>query len=199
MTTGRWLSATLVNSAPLRVAGGIGYHSGKLLDTDNVTSIVGQNAIPDHEEVVGSLSMLHEPTGLFVTFAGGHRNWLDSPFNGIEFLSEKYFYTKAGLLRRFFTIGDTSIYGEYYNMWDVGVEFAQGTVQAPFNPLYDESVHAVGFGVVQHIDAAAMELYLAYRHYQADDITDLLTAFGAGIPDKDIQMDMVMGGARIKF
>lgn len=179
------------------IRAGIGYHSGKILDTDNVTTIVGANAIPDHEEVVGSFAALHKPTGIFVTFAGGGRNWLDSPVRGVELLGEKYFYVKTGLLRRWFALGDTSIYGEYYNIWDVGIE---SPAFGRFNSRFDESAHAFGFGIVQHVDAAAMELYLSYKRYAADDITDFtLTPVGGALADHDIQMDIVMGGARIKF
>jgi hypothetical protein len=54
-----------------------------------------------------------------------------------------------------------------------------------------------GAGVVQHIDAAALELYLAYRHYWADDVTD--TNLFPLTTEHSIKMDMVMGGARIQF
>lgn len=179
----------------IKVLAGIGYHEGKILDTDNVTSLVGANAIPDHAEVVGSVSALHEPSGLFLTVASGGRDWKD-PVAGVELLGEKYFYVKSGLLRRFFSLGDTSIYGEYYKIWNVGLEFGIAAV----DPLFDEEAEAFGFGIVQHIDAAAMELYLSYRHYRADDITDFsFTPATVVLRDHDIRMDMVMGGARIKF
>ncbi|MCH9809437.1 MAG: hypothetical protein K0U74_17065 [Alphaproteobacteria bacterium] len=181
----------------ISIRAGIGYHTGKILDTDNVTSVVGANSIPDHEEVVGSISALHKPTGLFVTVAGGGRNWIDSPVSGLELLGEKYFYVKSGLLRRWFTLGDTAIYGEYYKIWDVGLEFAGPA--SVFNERFDEEAYAFGFGVVQHVDAAAMELYLAYKHYGANDITDFSSLGGGALTDHDIQMDIVMGGARIKF
>ncbi|HEX5998904.1 MAG TPA: porin, partial [Hyphomicrobiaceae bacterium] len=45
-----------------------------------------------------------------------------------------------------------------------------------------------GVGVVQHIDAAAMELFLSYRNYSGDFAKE---------DAKD--MDVVMGGARIRF
>lgn len=180
----------------VRVLAGIGYHDGKLLDTDNVTSLIGANAIPTHQEVVGSFSAIHEPTGLFLTVAGGGRNWSETPVAGVELLGEKYFYIKSGLLRRWFALGDTSIYGEYYRIWNVGFEFGSAAI----DPLFDEKAQMFGIGVVQHIDAAAMELYLAYRHYTADDITDFtLTPATVTLNDHDIRMNMVMGGARIKF
>ncbi len=179
----------------IRLLAGIGYHDGKILDTDNVTFLIGANSIPTHQEVVGSFSALHEPSGLFVSVAGGGRNWSDTPVAGVDLLGEKYFYVKSGLLRRWFALGDTSIYGEYYKIWDVGLEFG-----STLDPRFNEEAQMFGVGVVQHIDAAAMELYLAYRHYSADDITDFtLTPGTVTLNDHDIRMDMVMGGARIKF
>ncbi len=180
----------------VRVRAGIGYHNGKTLDTDNIIALTGgANAIPDHEEVVGSIALLHEPSGLFVTAAGGGRNWLESPVVGVELLGEKYFYIKSGFLRNWLPFGKTSIYGEYYRIWNVGLEFG-----SPLDPRFDEEAESYGFGIVQHVDAAAMELYLAYRHYTADDITDFAIAPGAvTLTDHDIRMDMIMTGARISF
>jgi hypothetical protein len=63
--------------------------------------------------------------------------------------------------------------------------------------LQNEEASAWGVGVVQHIDAAAMEVYLAYRHYWADDLTDIRDLV---LNDNyEVDFDAVMSGARIKF
>ena len=59
------------------IKAGIGYHDGQIIDSDSLLAgfgtgtgnplFGGVNALPDHNEIVGSLSVLHEPTGLFVT------------------------------------------------------------------------------------------------------------------------------------
>ncbi|MCA9242054.1 MAG: porin [Planctomycetales bacterium] len=186
------------NGVSLRA--GIGYHYGQILDTDNLTALVGgENILPEHESFVGSASMLHEPTGLFVTVAGGMRNWLEQQVAGVDINSEKYFYVKSGLLRKWNALGQTAIYGEYYRIWDVGISF-QNPAFAVFNPLFNEEAETYGVGIVQHIDAAAMELYLSYRHYTADNISDFtLAPLGAVINDHDIRYDIIMAGGRIKF
>jgi hypothetical protein len=46
-----------------------------------------------------------------------------------------------------------------------------------------------GLGLVQNIDAAAMELYLSWRHFEAKN------AGGVALDD----VDVVLGGARVKF
>ena len=51
-----------------------------------------------------------------------------------------------------------------------------------------------GLGVVQHFDKAATELYIAYRHWDADG--DNASASG-DVGDGDVQQ--IMAGMRIKF
>ncbi len=178
------------------VKAGIGYQNGKTIDSDALPALLpnGTNGIPDHEDYVGSFSLLHEPTGLFLTMAGGMRHWTESPFPVAELLDEKYIYVKGGILRKWLPLGQTAIYGEYYRIWDNGIAINSGPFLAFDQSLFNETAETIGVGVVQHIDAAAMELYVSYRHYWADDITDLLT-----ITDHDIRFDAVMTGARIKF
>jgi hypothetical protein len=162
-----------------QVAAGFGYHDGAIVDTDNFVSLV------DHQEWVGSGSVLHVGTGLFATVAGGTRDWDDPTVSG-----ESYIYAKSGIYQKWIELGKTSVYGEYYHVWDVGVNV----------PGQDEAGSMWGAGVVQHVDAAALEIYLAYRHYWADDITDARPPLPTLAPtDHSIEMDMVMGGARIQF
>lgn len=183
-----------------RVLGGIGYHDGKILDSDNITFLVGgDNAVVDHQEVVGSLSIMHQPTGLFFTAAAGSREWDDIPNSAFQILGDKYYYLKAGIVQRWTHLGDTALYGEYYKISDVGLKFA--AAPAAINNRLNEEAETYGFGVVQHIDAAAMELYMSYRHYKADDVTSCDQVAGCAVltGDHDIEYDMVMGGAKINF
>jgi hypothetical protein len=53
-------------------------------------------------------------------------------------------------------------------------------------------------GVVQNIDAAAMEVFLAYRRYAAE--LENIPGGGLGANAFSVQdFDVVMGGARIRF
>ena len=66
-----------------------------------------------------------------------------------------------------------------------------------------------GVGVVQEIDAAAMSVWLGWRHYNADatctELTGVMTCNGA--PDASLvsghnnldSMDIIKGGALINF
>jgi hypothetical protein len=171
------------------IAAGIGYHEGEIVDTDNFGAATpggGSGLIP-HREWVGSGSILHTGTGLFATIAAGSREWSNPVLSG-----EDYVYAKSGIFQKFNDLGKTSIYGEYYHIWDVGVEpaFSLGGDE-------EEAASMWGAGIVQHLDAAAMEVYVAYRHYWADDLTDV--SFFPDVTDHSIEMDTVMSGARIQF
>jgi hypothetical protein len=56
-----------------------------------------------------------------------------------------------------------------------------------------------GAGVVQEIDAAAMSLFLSYKHFEGE--ADFVTFFGFG-PRGSVEFDdfdLVKGGALINF
>jgi hypothetical protein len=73
-----------------------------------------------------------------------------------------FYYLKAGLKRKHFAIGSTTLYGEYgrkndtfdQRMFDAGVT---GT-----------DMDHYGVGIVQNVDAAAMQVWLSWRHYEGD-------------------------------
>ena len=60
-------------------------------------------------------------------------------------------------------------------------------------PITTDSLRIWGVGIVQNIDAAAMELYLGYRNYKAD------AADAAGNASTLNSIDVIAAGARIKF
>jgi hypothetical protein len=54
-----------------------------------------------------------------------------------------------------------------------------------------------GVGIVQHIDAAAMELFLSYRRYSVDAASPEGGEIEGALNFRDF--DVIMSGARIKF
>ena len=56
-----------------------------------------------------------------------------------------------------------------------------------------------GLGIVQHIDAAAMELFLSYRRYSLRSAAPPAMAASSTARVDFNDFDVVMGGARIKF
>ena len=126
-----------------------------------------------------SASLLHVGTGLYLTGAYVHQddNGHDNQHDGT------LYYLQGGITKNWTGLGNTAFYGEYANV-DNSMRVLDGDVPVTLNGNAD----VWGVGVVQHIDAAAMELFLSYRNYSGDFAKE---------DAKD--MDVVMGGARIKF
>ncbi len=63
--------------------------------------------------------------------------------------------------------------------------------------INDAEVETIGAGVIQGIDAAAMRMYLIYRHYEAD--VNLNNA-GVVVATPELEdVDVIVGGSIIKF
>jgi hypothetical protein len=111
---------------------------------------------------------------------------------------------QGGIARNWTGLGNTVLYGEYARgenlqrtFSPVTVSFttqaiATGGITTPVSAINNDNTYTMwGLGVVQNIDAAALELYLTYRRHSLDhDAFDLS-------PVHDI--DMVFGGMRIAF
>ncbi|WP_295558839.1 porin [uncultured Hyphomicrobium sp.] len=110
----------------------------------------------------------HIGTGLFLYAAYGDFN--EDGAGGTE---SDFFYIKGGLRRNLNHLGATVFYGEYENM--------DGDTAGTELDLW-------GLGVVQEVDAAAMSLWLTYRHIEGDD--------DAG---NSAEFDYVKAGALINF
>lgn len=164
------------------VAAAIAYRENK--DNDSADEL-------DQDTINGSISVIHNPTGLNLTFAAGQRDYNDEP-NRDE---ATFYYIKGGINKQWSPLGNTSIYGEYGQFDDVLAGDVSGIMGV--DAVTGSEAKVYGFGIVQHIDAAAMQLYVGYRHYEVDiDFTNGGVAV-AGPSIEDI--DTVMAGARIEF
>ena len=169
-----------------RLAAGIGYinNSGGTGEvTKDNPGVVG----PEPSQVKGSVSLMHVASGLYVNYAYLNQDNDDATGPGTP--DTTMHYVQGGIGKNWTGLGKTVLYGEYARVEDGLASFT-----TPF-PSYSNA-EVYGLGVVQHIDAAAMELFLSYRRYSAD--TTLLP-FGNGPKVTLDDMDVVMGGARIKF
>ena len=172
----------------IRVAAAVAYAS---LYGDDAPIMVGNELT----RLGGSFSALHMSTGLFVTFAAGQQT-LDVPV--VAGADDPFFwYLKAGIYRKFWDHGKTSLYGEYGQYRDgfVGQMFDWDNMGA-ISTVTDSELTVWGFGIVQHIDAAAMEIYLAYRHYEITGFTE--TELDTTEDDFE-DFRTIAAGARIKF
>jgi predicted porin len=173
-----------------RLAAGLGYrynYTGLNEATRDNPGVVG----PEPEQFIASASILHVSSGLFLT--GAYINQ-DNDIAGRS--DTTLWYGQAGIAKNWTGLGKTVLYGEYARV-DDGLDNFQccaaanpaGTLPLPVGVASTAEVW--GLGIVQHIDAAAMELFLSYRKYTAE--------FDPPGFEEINDMDMVVGGARIRF
>ena len=200
----------------IRIAGGIGYSffgeancAGATNNTalNGTCTIGGENAdqvrnnagfptpgIGTKTEIVsGDVSVMHVPTGLYATFAAATRHLTNPAFTAVANKDATYWYGQAGITKRFWEVGATTLYvdGGVYDNFGVGVNFASlgGGVAS------STSVDRWGAGITQAFDGAALELYSNYIHYSADVTTNSRQTPKPVIED----WDAVITGARLKF
>lgn len=154
----------------IKIAAGIGYHEYR--DGERYGDAV------DFNDIRGAISVLHVPSGLFADFGMTQRDFDVSGAKDFQF-----WYVRGGIYQRFMPLGKTSIFGEYGESEDAFELSAAG--------IRNDGTY-YGIGIQQQIDAAAMELYLGWRHFEAD-LDDNL----GSISSDDV--DTVYTGARIKF
>ncbi len=178
----------------IKVAGGIGYHVERDSNGDagyNLPTELYGASLPDFEEVRGSISVMHVPTGLFADFAAVHRD-IDSP------IFDEFFYWRlaAGIQRKWFPIGKTALFGEYAEVTNSASGGFDTGLTGGF--LYNNvDGTSYGIGVVQLVDAAAMELYAGWRRFEADITESDGQGTTLAVPTQDI--DTIYTGARIQF
>jgi hypothetical protein len=152
------------------------------------------NCDKEVRQLAGSLSIRHMPTGLFFTGAGGTREnenfqsvtATTGAISAARSFDSDFFYLSGGIARNFFGIGDTVLYGEYSQWKDMGFEYSA---------TGDSKLTHWGVGIVQHVDAAAMEFWLAYKNYSLDGNAAFLPTGATGFED----LHIIQAGTRIRF
>jgi predicted porin len=202
-----------------KLAAGIGYQrwtdgtsnvaAGGAANTNPERGCVDSSAVPvigsdvKCDELGLSASVMHVPTGLFVTGAYGYRE--DSRRAALNIAGNKsrdeVWSVMGGIEQKFFPLGKTTVYGEYLG-GEYGVNGLQtfgANSQASslgfgnVAQIASSEVSIWGIGFNQAIDAAAMDVYVAYRNTQVD----VTSSAGAKANLQDFQT--VLMGARIQF
>lgn len=191
---------------PFHVAAVISYH--EILEDDDET--------PNHT-LAGSISILHEPSGLNVTYAGAHLQYLGPAELNDGTLGElgeaSFHYVKLGWLADLGHLGRTGFYGEVGQFRDVLGRDAEAELVASLTAITSDDVCAEpgdgclvehseasiwGVGVVQHIDAVAAQVYVGYRHHEAEiGVVDVEGREVSSAPLEDFQT--LMAGMLIEF
>jgi predicted porin len=122
----------------------------------------------DFSDVRGSASILHAPTGLYVSGAGGLR---DDEVSTLSAHGQAYFhYVQLGLRRQWLAYGDTTLYADWghYRNFNVGELLRvdpQTGAYVIWGTLAQTAVERWGFGIEQAVDAAGLLLYAQAHHY----------------------------------
>ncbi len=217
----------------IRIAAGIGYKQmndspGKSgADGDQCADLASgdtSKSAVDCHAISGSASVMHVPTGLFLSgayarYTDDNRKALYLNVPGVKD-EDTYWTVFGGIEQNWFGIGKTTLYGEYARH-EVGAGVgasgastctffaASGPVSATtglstgvnggLGCLSSAEVDLWGLGINQEISAAAMDLYVAYRHFSPDVKTSATGSStgsaAAGLKD----FDAVMMGAIIRF
>ncbi|HET9348487.1 MAG TPA: porin [Arthrobacter sp.] len=166
-----------------RIAAGLGYivNQSGLGDFSEESGLTAGGAQPT--QLKGSASILHVATGLYVT--GAYLNQ-DNDTAGVR--DTTLWYLQGGISKNWTGLGNTVVYGEYGRVDDPVL-----TGHCAGNTHCDVRAELWGLGIVQHIDAAAMEMFLSYKQFSASTEDNALH----GVHFHDF--NVVMGGARIRF
>ncbi len=199
----------------IKLAAGIGYtnwdDNNKVVNAvgvagssnRNCARAAGTNASCD--ELGLSASIMHVPTGLYLTGAYGHRNE-DHRTQVVGLANSKnkddFYYVQGGIEQAFFPLGKSTLFGEYFDGRYGGAINTTGAVSVGRTDaglgfgaalIASSEVNYWGIGFNQNIAAAAMDMYVSFRNYEFD-VTST-TGQKAVVND----MQTVTMGAKIQF
>ena len=205
----------------VRIAGGIGYSEDTKFNQtfqlfDQNGALCTTNCDVKAKDLKGSISALHVPTGLFLTFAAGNRE-LDGSQNGLAATQytgpdNRFWWLSGGIARNFFGIGNTVLFGEYgehkggfaqqaflgnISSTNGHCTVLNGVSTGGSTSNCDSKVTNWGIGIQQYVDAAAMEIFIAYKNFSFDGNGFVGTSGNLNNNVHDIQSVII--GTRIQF
>ena len=169
-----------------KVLGKVGYEK----TTDSNTSPCSAAARLDCEWWGAAATVMHEPTGLFVYGGyGEQRDDSELDLNPAANEIDRTWFIQAGIERKFFDLGKTTVFGEYRN------DQAGSNLARSFGGsfVHDSDLDFWAAGLIQQISAADTLLYVVYRHADGE------TTNNAGATVDLDAFDMVITGAKINF
>lgn len=209
-----------------KIAMGAGFFETTTEDDDTFGWPQGGDNEPNNgntavREMKGSASIMHVPTGLFVSGAYVHREFSGSDLGMLTFAcfgsadaaairsqgiacgnrpDFDYYWVNAGIKQKLIPLGPTSFYGEFGRSEDaitglnVSVRSAAG---GDIDYVTSSAMEVWGVGVVQHVRAAGMDVYFSYRNFSADVVGR--ESSGAQIVAPIEDTDLFLAGSRIRF
>jgi predicted porin len=191
--------------------------SGHCIGINGAANTTAAGGIGAHcKEYGGSATVMHKPTGLYVYGAYGRKQDDDRFDSGVKPVNlgpnpqigkdDQLWYIQPGIEKKWHPLGTTTIFGTYRRD-DNGTtrNTFTGAGIAPLglnaaNTYYvsGSKIETWGGGVVQNVEAAAMDLYLIYSHVDGE-FTAVNTANGLATQINVDNFDLVQAGARIQF
>ena len=182
---------------------------------------ISQSAV-NCSNIGGSASIMHVPSGIYIS--GGYNELHDKNRDRLFGRNvkdvDKGWYMQGGIQQKFNALGLTTLYGEYFSA-DGGAATAAGARTGmrpddPLNPLGGSTANANaiantsseiistggrawGVGAVQRIDAAAMDIYLAYKHTQPELTLQRRDTLAISKSNDIAAWQAVIMGATIRF
>ena len=206
----------------IRIAAGIGYQkseeqggfAGAPVPGLGATALAGSTAAKgfaagcvqsttdrrvDCEGLGLAASAMHVPTGLYIHGSYGkttdnNNNLVHNVLGQPTGSDDKAWFITGGINRKFHALGATNIWGEYGKAErNIGLPAIVPVIAAGALVPTSTEVKWFGVGIQQTIDAAALDVYLYYKHYEGD------MTFGPIGSASVNDLDMVVLGAMIKF
>ncbi len=202
----------------VRIAFGIGYLEESEYNqpgggiTAGATSVACvNNCDVERHDLLGSASILHVPTGLFLTGAAGTREMEGHQVAGNAATAYtgpdmSWWYLTGGINKNFFGIGATVIGVEYLSseggleQWAFQTRNAQHINNTVASGNSSSEAEMWGIYLNQYIDAAAMEMFITYKNFSLDangftGASAPLNTGNSGAAD----FSMVLVGTKINF
>jgi hypothetical protein len=177
--------------AGFRVAAAAAYEVSRA-DERAGTSAAGVAFVDDANTTNFSASVLHTGSGLFLQ--GSHLRFerANTVAAGAGTDTGTLWHIQGGIAKNWTGLGNTAIYGEYARGEDLQAAFSNSTL---LNAASSNTYDLWGIGLVQNIDAAAMEIYVAFRNHSLSRIGTAGAEQGLAVDD----IQTVIGGMRIGF
>jgi hypothetical protein len=165
--------------------------------------------LSNFQEVKGLFSVKDLPSGLFLTVWAAQRDY-ERTLSGVTLEDTGHSLQGFfGIEKRFLPLGNTTVYGGYgvfNNFASTGLSgasataFGVGTNGRTGDYVADAEIGRTTFGVVQNIQAAAMDIYAIAEHYSADVAIGDLGDIGGATAKADLEdYFTVVVGSNIRF
>jgi hypothetical protein len=193
------------DAAGFKIAGGIAYTSWSDGALRRGTVLANNDPDLDVTEVGLSASILHTATGLYATGAYGQLedNNKDKLYGFATDDTTDFFFIQAGIEKKFLPIGKTTVFGEYWQLdGGTAINASNGgkldvSSLGAGQYIKNSELKVWGLGLNQNL-SEVIDVYVAYRHVEADINTVSSTGVAAGKASVD-DFQYVTTGAYIKF